>query len=43
MFPDSDLGRETIVRRRFYSQRESSSRARVDIMPSSGEGGSCGP
>ena len=29
MFPDSDPGRATIVRRRFCSRRESSSRTQV--------------
>ena len=32
MFPDSDDGRATIVRRRFYNWRESSSRTRVERL-----------
>ena len=36
MFPDSDPGRAAIVRRRFYSWRESSSRTRVErLIPKS--------
>ena len=44
MFLDSGAGRATIVRRRFYSWRESSSRTRVEChIFEWREEGSCGP
>ena len=44
VFPNSDPGRATIVRRRFYSWKESSSRTRVERLTVEWrEEGSCGP
>ena len=44
MFHNSDPGRATIVRRRFYSWRESSSKTRVERQALEWtEEGNCGP